>query len=236
MLSVILHGGKSTCEPLSASVKVPRQSGALLAIKKVHQRKIFNTCVTVNLATKKEKQLRLCHEVISILKKVPLYFLPLDKFLSGYHENCSRMFEMNSLVDLQDQVVLTGKPGNQAISLVTEAIGGVRVSVEPDQFANDVHTLLESCDGSLPLVSFAASYWLKFDRKIESNVQGSALMEVLNCVPNIKVTESLTVSWAQQALKNGMGCFFSFFQQIVCFFPFLFFFLCLCFVYFSFNF
>ena len=219
MLSVSLHGGESTHVPLSAFVKVPRQSDANLAIEKVHQREIFNSRVTVNMATKKVKQHRhLMLEVVSILEEVPLYFLPLDKFLSDYHKKFSKMFEMNSLICLQDWVVLTGKPGNQAISLVTKAIGGVRVSVDPDQFANDVHTLLKSCGGSLPLVSFAASYLLEFDRKIESNVQGSALKEVLRFVPNVKVTESLTVSWAQQALEHGMRCFFSLFFSFHMFF------------------
>ena len=210
VLSVILHSGEGI--PLRAFVKVPKLSDAHLAICKVHQKKIFNTCVAVNIATDKEKELCFLRcEVTSILKEAPLHFLPLNKFLSDYYEKCSRAFDMTSIGVIHDLVVLTGKPGNQAISLVTRAIGGVRVSVEPDQFANDVHTLLKSSEGSLPLVSFAASYWLNFDRKVESNDEGSALMEVLNCVPNVKVTESLMVSWAKQALKHGMECCYYFF-------------------------
>ncbi|XP_022794519.1 meiosis regulator and mRNA stability factor 1-like [Stylophora pistillata] len=202
VLSVILHSGEGI--PLRAFVKVPKLSDARLAICKVHQKKIFNTCVTVNIATDKEKELCFLRcEVTSILKEAPLHFLPLNKFLSEFYEKCSRAFDMTSIGLIHDLVVLTGKPGNQAISLLTRAIGGVRVSVEPDQFAKDVHTLLKSCKGSLPLVSFAASYWLNFDKKIESNDQGSALLEVLNCVPNVKVSESLMVSWAKQALKHG---------------------------------
>lgn len=222
VLSVILHSGEGI--PLRAFVKVPKLSDAHLAICKVHQKKIFNTCVAVNIATDKEKELCFLRcEVTSILKEAPLHFLPLNKFLSDYYEKCSRAFDMTSIGVIHDLVVLTGKPGNQAISLVTRAIGGVRVSVEPDQFANDVHTLLKSSEGSLPLVSFAASYWLNFDRKIESNDEGSALMEVLNCVPNVKVTESLMVSWAKQALKHGMECcyvfiFFFRFGLFICLF------------------
>ena len=189
---------------MRAFVKVPKLSDAHLAICKVHQKKIFNTCVTVNIATEKEKELCFLRcEVTSILKEAPLHFLPLNKFLSDYYEKCSRAFDMSSVGLIHDLVVLTGKPGNQAISLVTRAVTSVRVSVESEQFAKDVHTLLKSFEGSLPLVSFAASYWLKFDRKIESSEQGTALVDVLNCVPNVKVTDSLMVSWAKQAVKHG---------------------------------
>ncbi|KAJ7340352.1 hypothetical protein OS493_003095 [Desmophyllum pertusum] len=202
VLSVILHSGEGI--PLRAFVKVPKLSDAHLAICKVHQKKIFNTYVTVNIATDKEKELCFLRcEVTSILKEAPLHFLPLNKFLSDYYEKCSRAFDMTSVGLIHDLVVITGKPGNQAISLVTRAIGSVKVSVEPEQFARDVHVLLKSCEGTLPLVSFAASYWLKFDKKIEFNEQGTAFADVLSCVPNVKITDSLMVSWAKQAVNNG---------------------------------
>ena len=203
MLSVILHSGEGI--PLRAFVKVPKLSDAHLAICKVHQKKIFNTYVTVNIATDKEKELCFLRcEVTSILKEAPLHFLPLNKFLSDYYEKCSRAFDMSSVGLIHDLVVITGKPGNQAISLVTRAIGAVKVSVELEQFSKDVHALLKSCEGALPLVSFAASYWLTFDKKIELNERGATLADVLSSVPNVKVTDSLMVSWAQQAMRNGM--------------------------------
>lgn len=202
MLSVILHSGEGI--PLRAFVKVPKLSDAHLAICKVHQKKIFNTYVTVNIATDKEKELCFLRcEVTSILKEAPLHFLPLNKFLSDYYEKCSRAFDMSSVGLIHDLVVITGKPGNQAISLVTRAIGAVKVSVELEQFSKDVHALLKSCEGALPLVSFAASYWLTFDKKIELNERGATLADVLSSVPNVKVTDSLMVSWAQQAMRNG---------------------------------
>lgn len=202
-MSVILHSGEGI--PLRAFVKVPKLSDAQLAIRKVHQKKIFNTHVTVNIATDKEKELCFLRcEVTSILKEAPLHFLPLNKFLSDYYEKCSRAFDMSSIGLIHDLVVITGKPGNQTISLVTRAIGSVKVSVEPEQFARDVHALLKSCEGSLPLVSFAASYWLQFDKKIEPSEQGASLTDVLSCVPNVKITDSLMVSWVKQAVKNGM--------------------------------
>lgn len=202
MLSVILHSGEGI--PLRAFVKVPKLSDAHLAICKVHQKKIFNTYVTVNIATDKEKELCFLRcEVTSILKEAPLHFLPLNKFLSDYYEKCSRAFDMSSVGLIHDLVVITGKPGNQAISLVTRAIGAVKVSVELEQFSKDVHALLKSCEGALPLVSFAASYWLKFDKKIELNERGATLADVLSSVPNVKITDSLMVSWAQQAMRNG---------------------------------
>lgn len=111
---------------------------------------------------------------------------------------------MSSVGLIHDLVIITGKPGNQAISLVTRAIGAVKVSVEPEQFAKDVHALLKSCEGALPLVSFAASYWLKFDKKIVLNENGVTLADALSKVPNVKISESLMVSWIQQAIKNGM--------------------------------
>lgn len=203
VLSVILHSGEGI--PLRAFVKVPKLSDAQLAICKVHQKKIFNTHVTVNIATDKEKELCFLRcEVTSILKEAPLHFLPLNKFLSDYYEKCSRAFDMSSVGLIHDLVVITGKPGNQAISLVTRAIGSVKVSIEPEEFARDVHALLKSCEGSLPLVSFAASYWLCLDKKIESNEQGTALADVLSSIPNVKISDSLMVSWAKQAIKNGM--------------------------------
>ena len=55
---------------------------------------------------------------------------------------------------------------------------------------------------------FAASYWLQFDKKIEPNERGAALADVLSCVPNIKITDSLMVTWARQAVKNGMSTAF----------------------------
>ena len=202
-MSVILHSGEGI--PLRAFVKVPKLSDAHLAICKVHQKKIFNTHVTVNIATDKEKELCFLRcEVTSILKEAPLHFLPLNKFLSDYYEKCSRAFDMSSVGLIHDLVVITGKPGNQAISLVTRAIGAVKVSVELEQFAKDVHALLKSCEGALPLVSFAASYWLKFDKKIVLNENGVTLADALRKVPNVKVSESLMVSWLQQAIKNGM--------------------------------
>lgn len=202
-MSVILHSGEGI--PLRAFVKVPKLSDAHLAICKVHQKKIFNTHVTVNIATDKEKELCFLRcEVTSILKEAPLHFLPLNKFLSDYYEKCSRAFDMSSVGLIHDLVIITGKPGNQAISLVTRAIGAVKVSVEPEQFAKDVHALLKSCEGALPLVSFAASYWLKFDKKIVLNENGVTLADALSKVPNVKISESLMVSWIQQAIKNGM--------------------------------
>ena len=202
-MSVILHSGEGI--PLRAFVKVPKLSDAHLAICKVHQKKIFNTHVTVNIATDKEKELCFLRcEVTSILKEAPLHFLPLNKFLSDYYEKCSRAFDMSAVGLIHDLVVITGKPGNQAISLVTRAIGAVKVSVELEQFAKDVHALLKSCEGALPLVSFAASYWLKFDKKIVLNENGVTLADALSKVPNVKVSESLMVSWLQQAIKNGM--------------------------------
>ena len=171
----------------------------------MHQKKIFNTHVTVNIATDKEKELCFLRcEVTSILKEAPLHFLPLNKFLSDYYEKCSQAFDMSCIGLIHDLVVITGKPGNQAISLVTRAIGAVKVSVEPEQFAKDVHALLKSCEGALPLVSFAASYWLKFDKKIELNEHGASLADALSSVPNVKISESLMLSWAQQAIRDGM--------------------------------
>lgn len=202
-MSVILHSGEGI--PLRAFVKVPKLSDAHLAICKVHQKKIFNTHVTVNIATDKEKELCFLRcEVTSILKEAPLHFLPLNKFLSDYYEKCSRAFDMSSVGLIHDLVIITGKPGNQAISLVTRAIEAVKVLVEPEQFAKDVHALLKSREGALPLVSFAASYWLKFDKKIVLNENGVTLADALSKVPNVKISESLMVSWIQQAIKNGM--------------------------------
>lgn len=184
---------------------MPKLSDAHLAICKVHQKKIFNTHVTVNIATDKEKELCFLRcEVTSILKEAPLHFLPLNKFLSDYYEKCSQAFDMSSIGLIHDLVIITGKPGNQAISLVTRAIGAVKISVEPETFPRDVHVLLQSCEGALPLVSFAASYWLKFDKKIELDGRGVTLYDALSSVPNIKISDSLTMSWAQQAIRNGM--------------------------------
>ena len=160
--------------------------------------------MTVTIATDKEKELCFLRcEVTSILKEAPLHFLPLNKFLNDFYEKCSHAFDMSCIGLIHDLVVITGKPGNQAISLVTRAISAVKVSVEPEQFAKDVHALLKSCEGALPLVSFAASYWLKFDKKIELNDHGAALSDVLCNVPNVKITDSLMVSWSQQAIRNG---------------------------------
>ena len=203
MYSVILHSGEGI--PLRAFVKVPKLSDAHLAILKVHQKKIFNTHVTVNIATEKEKELCFLRcEVTSILKEAPLHFLPLNKFLNDYYEKCSHAFDMSSIGLIHDLVVIMGKPGNQAISLITRAIGTVKVSIKPEQFANNVHALLKSCEGAIPLVSFAATYWLQFDKMIELSDSGDTLAEVLCNVPNVKVTDSLMVSWAKQAIRNGM--------------------------------
>ena len=203
VLSVILHSGEGI--PLRAFVKVPKLSDAHLAICKVHGKKIFNTQVTVNIATDKEKELCFLRcEVTSILKEAPLLFLPLNKFLSDYYEKCSRAFDMSCIGLIHDLVVVTGKPGNQAISLVTRAISAVKVSVDAEQFARDVHELLQSCEGAMPLVSIAASYWLKFDRKIEVREGGVVFADALSSVPNVKISDSLMVSWAQPAIRHGM--------------------------------
>lgn len=202
VLSVILHSGEGI--PLRAFVKVPKLSDAHLAICKVHGKKIFNTQVTVNIATDKEKELCFLRcEVTSILKEAPLLFLPLNKFLSDYYEKCSRAFDMSCIGLIHDLVVVTGKPGNQAISLVTRAISAVKVSVDAEQFARDVHELLQSCEGAMPLVSIAASYWLKFDRKIEVREGGVVFADALSSVPNVKISDSLMVSWAQPAIRHG---------------------------------
>ena len=171
----------------------------------MHQKKIFNTHVTVNIATEKEKELCFLRcEVTSILKEAPLHFLPLNKFLNDYYEKCSHAFDMSSIGLIHDLVVIMGKPGNQAISLITRAIGTVKVSVRPEQFASDVHALLKSSEGAIPLVSFAATYWLQFDKMIELSDSGDTLADVLCNVPNVKITDSLMVSWAKQAIRNGM--------------------------------
>lgn len=184
---------------------MPKLSDAHLAILKVHQKKIFNTHVTVNIATEKEKDLCFLRcEVTSILKEAPLHFLPLNKFLNDYYEKCSHAFDMSSIGLIHDLVVIMGKPGNQAISLITRAIGTVKVSVKPEQFASDVHALLKSSEGAIPLVSFAATYWLQFDKMIELSDSGDTLADVLCNVPNVKITDSLMVSWAKQAIRNGM--------------------------------
>ena len=184
---------------------MPKLSDAHLAILKVHQKKIFNTHVTVNIATEKEKELCFLRcEVTSILKEAPLHFLPLNKFLNDYYEKCSHAFDMSSIGLIHDLVVIMGKPGNQAISLITRAIGTVKVSVKPEQFASDVHALLKSSEGAIPLVSFAATYWLQFDKMIELSDSGDTLADVLCNVPNVKITDSLMVSWAKQAIRNGM--------------------------------
>lgn len=202
VFSVILHSGEGI--PLRAFVKVPKLSDAHLAICKVHAKKIFNTHVTVNIATDKEKELCFLRcEVTSILKEAPLHFLPLNKFLSDYYEKCCRAFDMSAIGLIHDLVVVTGKPGNQTISLVTRAISSVKVSVDLEKFAKDVHELLQSCEGALPLVSFAASYWLKFDRKIEVNENGVVLADALSSVPNVKISDSLMVSWARPAVRHG---------------------------------
>ena len=171
----------------------------------MHQEKIFNTRVTVTITTKKEMELFFLRcEVIAILKEAPLHFLSLNKFLCDYHEKCSHAFDMSSIGLIHDLVVIMGKPGNQAISLLTRAIGTVKVSVKPEQFANDVHALLKSSEGEIPLVSFAAAYWLQFDKMIELSGSGDTLADVLCNVPNVKITDSLKVSWAKQAITNGM--------------------------------
>ena len=212
--SVILHSGEGI--PLRAFVKVPKLSDAHLAICKVHQKKIFNSFVSVTIATDKEKDLCFLRcEVTSILKEAPLHFMPLNKFLNDFYEKCSHPFDMSSVGLMHDLVVITGKPGNQAISLVTRAVCRVKVRVDLHQFSKDVHALLKSCDGAIPLVSFAASYWLKFDKKLELNENGSALGEVLCSVPNVKISDSLMVTWVTQAIKDGLYFIVYFFNIYV---------------------
>ena len=204
--SVILHSGEGI--PLRAFVKVPKLSDAHLAICKVHQKKIFNSFVSVTIATEKEKELCFLRcEVTSILKEAPLHFMPLNKFLNDFYEKCSHAFDMSSVGLIHDLVVITGKPGHQTISLVTRAICNVKITVAPREFANDVHALLKSCEGAIPLVSFAASYWLKFDKKLEPSEHGTALADLLSDVPNVKISESLMVTWVKQAVRDGMCIF-----------------------------
>ena len=188
---------------------MPKLSDAQLAIIKVHQQLIFNTYVNVTMATEKEKELSFLRcKVMSILKDAPLHWLPLNKFLSDFYEKCSHTFDMNSLGLLRDLVVICGKPGNQTISLMTRALGNVRVTVEREPFAKDVHTLLKCNKGVLPLVSFAATYWLKCDKKIDVGEKGVPLAQVLAAVPNVRVSDSLMVTWIKQAVRNGRNMYY----------------------------
>ena len=186
--------------PLRAFVKVPRLSDAQLAITKVHGQTIFGACVSVSLATEKDKEFgALRSRVAGILREAPLHWLRLHKFLSCFYEKHTQAFDMNSLGLLHDLVVICGKPGNQTMSLLSRSLGGVRVKVDREQFGEDVHALLKCNKGVVPLVSLAALYWLKFDRTIAVNSGGTPLVEVLAGVPNVRVSDSQMVAWIKQA-------------------------------------
>ncbi|XP_048575860.1 uncharacterized protein LOC5520570 isoform X1 [Nematostella vectensis] len=204
--SVVLHAGEDM--PLRAFVKVPKLPDAQIAMSKVHNQQIFNTAVTVTIATEKEKELCFLRcEVTSVLKEAPLHWMPLTKFLSEFYEKCSHAFDMSSIGMLPDLVVILGKPGSQTISLVTHVLGSVKVIIEQESFTLEVHNLLKQYKGNLPLVNFAACYWIKFNKHIEVGVNGIPLAEALEAVPNVRVTSSEagneTVCWAKTGIRNG---------------------------------
>ena len=206
MYSVILHSGEGI--PLKAFVKVPKLADAHLAMSKVNQQQIFGTTVTVTIATEKEKDLCFLRcEVTSILKETPLHWTPLNKFLSEYYEKCSKSFDTNSLNLIQDLVIVNGTPGNQTISLVTRAVATVRIKVEFELFAWEVHELLKGHTGEVNIAAFAALYWLKYDKVVEVDQSGMALEDILKKVPNVMVSkkenEAKFITWIKQGTRNG---------------------------------
>ena len=203
---MILHSGEGI--PLRAFIKVPKLSDAHLAMSKVSQQQIFNTNVTVTIASEKEKELCFLRcEVTSILKETPLHWTPLNKFLSEYYEKCSKSFDTNSLNLIQDLVLVNGTPGNQTISLVTHAVASAHVTVEQEGFAWEVHEVLRGHGGEVEVAAFAALYWLKYGKMIQVAHNGVTLEGALNKVPNVfvavKENESKVVTWIKQGAKNG---------------------------------
>lgn len=186
---------------------MPKLSDAHLAMSKVNQQQIFGTTVTVTIATEKEKDLCFLRcEVTSILKETPLHWTPLNRFLSEYYEKCSKSFDTNSLNLIQDLVIVNGTPGNQTISLVTRAVAGAHIKVEPESFAWEVHGLLRT-HNEMDIAAFAALYWLKYNKVIEIDSSGIVLEDALNKVPNVivnmKENEAKFITWIKPGARNG---------------------------------
>uniref|UniRef100_A0A7M4EUF8 Meiosis regulator and mRNA stability factor 1 n=1 Tax=Crocodylus porosus TaxID=8502 RepID=A0A7M4EUF8_CROPO len=150
---------------LKATVQMENLQEAIGAVNSLHRYKIGSKRIQVSLATgAANKSLSLLSsETISILQDAPACCLPIFKFTEIYEKN-EHEFDPDSY-----------KIPFVILSLKT--------------FAPQVHSLLQTHEGTLPLLSFPDCYTSEFsDLEIVQEGQGGVPLEhLITCVPGVNI-------------------------------------------------
>nr|XP_036848048.1 meiosis regulator and mRNA stability factor 1 isoform X4 [Manis javanica]XP_036848049.1 meiosis regulator and mRNA stability factor 1 isoform X5 [Manis javanica] len=150
---------------LKAVVQMENLQEAIRAVNSLHRYKIGSKKILVSLATgPANKSLSLLSaETISVLQDAPACCLPLFKFTDIYEKN-EHEFD----------------PDSYKIPFVILSL---------KMFAPQVHSLLQTHEGTVPLLSFPDCYAAEFGELevVQENTGGVPLEHLITCVPGVNI-------------------------------------------------
>ncbi|MGH0129640.1 UNVERIFIED_CONTAM: hypothetical protein FKN15_048345 [Acipenser sinensis] len=176
---------------LRATVQFGTLQEAIRAVSGLHRYKIGGKRIQVSLVTgNNSRTLALLRsEIITILQDAPACCLPLFKFTEIYEKKFGHKLGVSDLNKLTDTVAVRDQGNSSESEFDPDSYKIPFVFMSMKTFASQVHGLLQTHEGTVPLLSFPECYASEFNplKLVEEGEGGVPLEHLITCIPGINI-------------------------------------------------